>query len=135
MEEQPEWVHFSKIEWNDPKNNQFNIDTRDFHCGYNLTAKLKFSLSAVEKYKDRFFFSEAELKEVIERLFKEIGGEGEWRFLQLKHKDERVNNWNLKYLRIYRLPCGNFIICNNDYKALMKELLSCEVDLEFLHKH
>jgi hypothetical protein len=133
MIEQNEWVYFKEIDWNCPNNNRFNVDTRDFHCGYRFEKKTHPDWKTISKY-DNFFFTEHELKSEIRRLFDESGGDGEWRYLDLEHLDPRVRNWRLKYLRIWRTEKG-FVICNSDDKAIPKSILSSKVDQKYLHKH
>jgi hypothetical protein len=130
MEEQDEWVFYKDIDWNDVNFNRFNVDTRDFHCGYNLTKEIHKDYSTISKY-DKFFFTEDELKALLDRLFEESGGVKEWRMLSLKSIDERVLNWNIKYLRIWRTEKG-FVVCNSNHEAIPKHILSCEVNKEHL---
>jgi hypothetical protein len=133
MEEKNEWVFFKEIDWNCEKNNRFNVDTRDFHCGYLFSKEEHKDWEKISKH-DRFFFTESELKEQLERLFTESGGEGEWRFLSLVSNDKRVLDWNLKYLRIFRTERG-FIICNEDNRAIPKDILTAEVNQELLNHY
>ena len=49
MEQQKEWVFFQDIDWNCEKNNRFNVDTRDFHVGYNFNDKLHKDWSTISK--------------------------------------------------------------------------------------
>lgn len=131
MEQQNKWVFFQDIDWNCQNNNRFNIDTRDFHCGYYFSEEKHPDFETLSKY-NKFFFTEEELKKEIERIYNESGGKGEWRRLTLNSNDGRVNNWSMKYLRIWRTEKG-FIICNLDNKAIPKDILSCSVNQEYLH--
>lgn len=133
MEPKDSWVFFKDIDWNCPKNNRFNIDTRDFHVGYLYKKELHPDWNIISKYK-HFFHTETELKDLIERLHEESGGVGKWRMLSLISEDKRVNNWLMKYLRIFRTEKG-FVVCNSDYKALTKQLLSCNVNKKHLSHH
>jgi hypothetical protein len=133
MEKQNEWVFFKDIDWNCQKNNNFNIDTRDFHVGYNFNEKPHKDWLTISKY-NHFFLTENELKEVLNRLFEESGGVGEWRMMDLIADDNRVRNWNLKYLRIYRTEKG-FLVCNSEHQAIRKELLNSKVDKHYLCHH
>jgi hypothetical protein len=136
MKEQPQWVKFTDIDWNDPNNNRFNIDTRDFHCGYLFKNETRADLPILMKYKSRFTFTTQELKDTINKLYIDSGGEGEWRLLNLKSNDSRVRYWNLKYLRIERITDDKFIICNSEHKAIPKQFfMDYEVDMEHLYKH
>ena len=130
MEEKSEWVFFKDIDWNCQKNNRFNIDTRDFHVGYNFTKDKHIDYDTLCKYQEKFFYNEAELKAQIERLYLESGGKREWRLLELDSTDNRVGNWGLKYLRIWRTEKG-FVVCNSDNKAITKEVLSSKVNKEY----
>ena len=49
MEEHNAWVFFKKIDWHDPKFNRFNVDTRDFHCGYTFNAETHTDIATLEK--------------------------------------------------------------------------------------
>lgn len=133
MEPQDKWVFFKDIDWNCPKNNQFNVDTRDFHVGYTFTDEPHKDWSIISRY-DRFFFTEPQLKELINRLFEESGGPGEWRMMDLVANDQRVKNWSLKYLRILRTDRG-FIVGNSDHVAIPKDILNAKVDQRYLGHH
>jgi hypothetical protein len=130
MEEKDEWVFFKDIDWNCPKNNRFNVDTRDFHCGYNFTKDKHVDYYKLCNYVERFFYTEDELKSIIERLYTESGGERKWRLLDLDSDHNTVCGWALKYLRVWRTEKG-FIICNTDNKAIPKEVLSSKVKKEY----
>lgn len=133
MEHQNEWVFFKDIEWNDPKFNQFNVDTRDFHVGYRKEDKYHPDWEIIKKY-DKFFLTSEELVKEIERLYKESGGKGEWRMMDLDNKDGRVTGWGLKYLRIWRTDKG-FLVCNSYHKAIPKDVLKSPVNKKYLNHH
>jgi hypothetical protein len=130
MVEQNEWVFFKDIDWDCPNNNQFNIDTRDFHVGYKWNEKPHKDFDTIKKYTD-FFFTKNELVELLERYYDGSGGKCNWRFFALK---EYGHDWSLKYLRVFRTDLG-FLICNSDWKAIKKNILSQEIHQEFLHNH
>lgn len=133
MTEQPEWVHFSKIDWDCENFNQFNIDTRDFHVGYRFEDKPHKDMATFKKYPE-FFHTKDELVSLIQRYFDESGGDGEWRYFSLKGNNNDVSGWDLKYLRIWRTDLG-FVICNSNHRALRKSILALPVNLEHLSKH
>lgn len=112
MQVRDEWVFFQDIDWNDPENNQFNVDTRDFCCGCSFHEEEHPDIKKLLKH-SKFFFTEKELKEQLEKLYIESGGKGEWRYLGLESSDERVKNWYMKYLRIWRTEKG-FLICQSN---------------------
>lgn len=130
MIEQDQWVFFREIDWECPNNNRFNIDTRDFHSGYFWSDTPHQDWSTIQKY-DRFFFTRDELVETLERLFIDSGGEAEWRFLSL---DTYPKGWKLKYLRIYRTDQG-FVICDDEHKALRKEIFEGKIREHLLNTH
>jgi hypothetical protein len=123
MEEKDEWVFYKELDFNCPKNNRFNIDTRDFHAGYNFQTENHEDWELIKKY-PHFFHTLEQLKQLLDRYFVDSGGaDKEWRFFQLTGYGE---NWNLKYLRIYRTDLG-FLICDNYHNALKSEILNQNV--------
>jgi hypothetical protein len=122
MSEVADWIFFKNIDWNNSKANRFSIDTRDFHCLAIFNEIPHKDYDTLSKY-DHFFFTEEELKTLIDRFFSESGGEKDWRFFTL----ETMQNWGLKYIRIARTEKG-FIVCNSDWKALSKEVLNGKVE-------
>ena len=127
MIEQKQWIPFQDIDWNDEKFNRFNLDTRDFCCGYFWDNKPHKDIKTLNKH-PYFFLTEEELKTLIERYYDESGGKGEWRMLSIKGFD----NWQLKYLRIFRTELG-FIVCDSNNNALNKQKLSAKVNQEHLN--
>lgn len=129
-----DWTTFKDIEFPETEM-QFHVDTRDFACS-SLTEKFPIDISKIKKYPYRFFHTMEEVKNTIRDLYERSGGEGEWRCLWLKGEGAKASeNWNLKYLRIYRTDLG-FVICGNDNKALSKEILSSEMESEeIINKH
>lgn len=134
MEEQEKWVFYAYIDWECVKNNRFNIDTRDFHTGYLWEDKPHPDIKTLEKYPQKFFYTTTQLVALLDRLYTESGGSGEWRMLELDCNDNRVKNWKLKYLRIYRIN-GLYLVCNNDHHAIPKDILACKVNKRYLHHH
>lgn len=132
MTENPEWIFFRDLVLDDPKNNRFNIDTRDFHAGYFFDKKPHKDFETIKKYPE-FFHTKQEVEDLLERYYSESGGEGEWRYFDLEVKDPTVNNWKLKYLRIYRTDLG-FVVCNSDDRAIRKSILEAPVGLEHLSR-
>jgi hypothetical protein len=127
MEEKDEWVYFKEIDWDCPKNNRFNVDTRDFHCGYFWEDSQHRDIHKLNKYPDRFFHTRSELETLLVRLYEKSGGPGKWRMLSLLGGDYRTDNWRLKYLRIWRI--GNrFLVCNSDGQSIPKKMLNLSID-------
>ncbi len=130
MEPKEEWVFFREIDWLCSKNNRFNVDTRDFHCGYFWDEEDHKDITTLKNY-PHFFYTLEELQAILERLFEESGGAVGWRFLSL---DTYPQGWDLKYLRIYRTELG-FIICDEDKKALKKEIFEGKINKDVLNAH
>jgi hypothetical protein len=128
MEEKNEWVFYQQIDWECPKNNRFNVDTRDFHCGYYWNDEEHPDINTLMKY-PHFFLTKEELITLLDRYYFGSGGEGQWRYFSLENYHE---GWDLKYLRIFRTDKG-FIVCNSDSKALKKEILNNNVCQKTLH--
>jgi hypothetical protein len=129
-----DWTTFKDIEFPDTEM-QFHVDTRDFAFS-SSEDPFPFDISKIKKYPNRFFHTMESVKKILGDLYDRSGGWGEWRCLWLKGAGaEASENWNLKYLRIYRTELG-FVICGNDNKALSKDVLSSEMESEeILNKH
>lgn len=86
MKEQDEWVFFKDIDFECPNFNRFNIDTRDFHCGYTLSDKSHKDILTLRK--GNFFLTLEELQETLDRFFEESGGKviGGFSLLKMKEK-------------------------------------------------
>lgn len=124
------WIPYTEVNFSDPEVNQLHVDTRDFHVLVQKEPSEKGlkDLGTLYRYPERFFYTEEEVKNLIDRLFKESGGFRKWRVLWI----DCVNDW-FKYIRIYRVPPtaehGNsLIVCTRDNYALDKnKLLTCKV--------
>lgn len=128
MEPKNKWIPFKEIDWEDPKNNFFVIDTRDFHAGYHLE-KNHPDYGTLKKYPD-FFHTVEEVKTLITRYYETSGGKAEWRMFSL----EGMDNWDMKYIRIWRSDLG-FLVCNSKNRAFKKDDLLVPVNQEHLHTH
>lgn len=125
------WNSLDTVDWT--KHNQYHIDTRDFHVSVSDEIEVHKDITKLKKYQ-HFFFTEEKLVSIINRLYLESGGEGEWRQLNLQHSSGKVTGWNLKYLRIYRTELG-FIVTNSQGAAVSWTELDSKVDQKYLHKH
>jgi hypothetical protein len=135
------WKYYEDVDFSDQNIARFNIDTRDFYCGtqtkeevkeYDRGKVVELDTSIIDKYPiNKYYHSEQEVKDTIERFWRESGGDGEWRMLSLKSQNKNVRNWNLKYIRIARTQKG-FLICNNYGAIISKNDLSEPVDNEHL---
>lgn len=126
MKDQDEWIKFEDLDFNDPNYNVYSIDTRDFHCGYRMVREARPDFATLKRY-PTFFFTEQEVRELITRLFEESGGEGTWRYLDLDVRHERVNGWQIKYIRIWKTPLG-FLVCNSHNEAIKKEIWANKIN-------
>lgn len=109
---------------------QIHVDTRDFGLT-SLDVDFKFDISSIKKYPDRFFFTIDEVKSVVFDLYNRSGGESEWRCLWLKNS-KISDNWNLKYIRVYKTKLG-YVICGNNNIAIRKDDLKSEIDQKILN--
>lgn len=117
-----DWIFFKEVNFADNQILQYHIDTRDFHCLANTEKSDKLpQVNKLAKYPERFFYSAEEVAAMLDRYYTESGGEMDWRFFHLIG----IDYW-LKYIRIYRVDQG-LIVCNNDNRALKKELTNSEV--------
>jgi hypothetical protein len=140
------WVYYEDVDFSDESIARYNIDTRDFHCAIQTKAQLeqmgendklivKLDTTVIDKYPaNKYYHTEQEVKDLIERFWKESGGDGEWRYLSLKSKNKHVTNWGLKYIRITRTDKG-FLVCNDCGIILGKNTLSDPIEQEYLHHH
>lgn len=135
------WKYYEDIDFSDVNISRYNIDTRDFYCGVqtkeemerpnNLIAKL--DTSVIDKQPTtKYYHTEQEVKDLIERFWRESGGDGEWRMLSLKSKNAHVSNWELKYVRIVRTEKG-LLVCNAYGTILSKNTLNDPIEQEYLN--
>lgn len=134
------WKYFEDLDFSDVNIVRYNIDTRDFYCGVQTKEEAgnpdrliqKLDTTVIDKYPlTKYYHTENEVKDLIERFWKESGGDGEWRCLSLKSKNKNVTNWNLKYIRITRTKKG-FLVCNSYGVIISKNNLSDPIEQEHL---
>jgi len=134
------WKYYEDVDFSDVNIARYNIDTRDFYCAVQTKAEMEqhdrliatLDTSKIDKYPvSKFYHTEQEVKDLIERFWRESGGDGEWRCLSLKSKNKNVTNWNLKYVRIARTEKG-FLVCNSYGAIISKNDLSDPIEQEYL---
>ena len=119
------WKKLSEVDFTDKSILQYHVDTRDFHCLCKTTVSEKIpNIAKLSKYGNRFFHTDQEVSDMINRYHIESGGEMDWRFFIIDAKD--CDNWSLKYLRIYRTPFG-LVVCNSDGRAINRDALQCAI--------
>ena len=124
------WIPLKEVDWDDTIETM-HVDTRDFGCnvlGDEINPHKDYK--TLLKYGSNIFYTIEEVKEIIERLYVESGGEGSWRMLQL---DTFGQNWCLKYIRIYKQNNGKYLVCSADNYALRKHHLAGKVYKDRLH--
>jgi hypothetical protein len=129
--ESTEWIPFQSVDFSDQQVKSYHIDTRDFHVLQQTEDNEKFDIEKypkIKKHPQRYFFTDEEIITEITRLYIESGGQIGWRMLSLMNEGKRVSvYWQLKYIRIHRLPLG-LIICDKDHIPIMKDIIRCKVD-------
>lgn len=132
------WIHYSKFDFKDQNIKQYHVDTRDFHIHTDTELKTDFDLTKIltKKNKPNFFFTPEEVKEILDKLFNESGGDGQWRMLTLIEPSDRSYsaNWQLKYIRIYWTVYG-FLMCNHKSYPYSRHIWYCPIDQKHLSKH
>lgn len=130
--EEDKWRFYKDVNFSQEDVLHYNVDTRDFHCGWSME---KYDLPPIDKilkYKERFFFTPEEVVAVLDRIYEESGGKGSWRMLDLKA--DYCRNWDMKYIRIHRFPEG-LVMCNRHNRYLNKDTMNAPVDKEYLSHH
>ena len=135
------WKYYEDVDFSDINIARYNIDTRDFYCAVQTKEQAerpdsiiaKLDTTKIDKYPvTKFYHTEQEVKDLIERFWRESGGDGEWRCLSLKSKNHNVTNWNLKYVRIVRTEKG-LLVCNAYGAIINKNDLGDPIDKEYLY--
>ena len=135
------WKYYEDVDFSDENVAMYNIDTRDFYCSVQTKAEMeqpdrliaKLDTTKIDKYPaTKYYHTEKEIIDLIERFCRESGGDGEWRMLSLKSDNKNVTNWNLKYVRIVRTEKG-FLVCNSYGIIIGKAYLSDPIEKEYLN--
>jgi len=135
------WKYYEDVDFSDENIVRYNIDTRDFYCAVQTKEDLQekdnliqeLDTVVIDKYPaTKYYHTEQEVKHLIERFWKESGGDGELRCLSLRSKNQHVTNWSLKYIRIVRTEKG-FLVCNSYGVIISKNTLSDPIETEYLN--
>lgn len=123
---EPHWKFYAGVDFSDKSVLQFHVDTRDFCVAVNTEAlRHDFDLAGILRHKERFFYTYTEVVDMLDRYFRDTGGQKDWRLLSLKG----TGAW-LKYIRIYRHEAG-LIVCDSNNEPLSKILTSKEVEKQY----
>lgn len=131
MTQDKKWIPLGKaldyLENNDPI--AMHIDTRDFHCIFNgfISKKIKRDMDILIKYKERFFFTKEEIKNLLVKFYEESGSESKWRFITTSE----IKEW-IKYIRFLKTPYGFIMILNQNQKAINKNKIGT-IDRDMLN--
>lgn len=136
------WKYYEDVDFSDKTIARYNINTRDFYCSVQTKEQIeevkdslieKLDTYKIDKYPvTKFYHTEQEVKDLIERFWRESGGDGEWRCLSLKSKNKNVTGWNLKYIRIVRTEKG-LLVCNSYGVIINKNDMSDPIEQEYLN--
>lgn len=117
------------------------IDTRDFD-GYTGDMKDEETKLYVLEQSKRYnldntetIFSLTELKEALDKIYKESGETVKWRLLTF-NKSKETLDWRFKYLNIFKLAEDKFVISNqHDVSLLSKQMILNGINREHLNAH
>lgn len=125
-----------------------NCNTRDFACnGFDFNeketkdffsdkergkSKLKnlLLLNKQDKLKtDKYFISLEEILPWLASIKEKTGGENEWRIFYANL--DNCHNWDLKYIRFYKVENDKYIVCNSywipiEWKQVLENLVYYE---------
>lgn len=126
------WKHYQLVDFTDKEIKQYNIDTRDFHVLEMKEIDIKNPIDLEKilkpKNKDKFFFTEDEVKILLNRLFNDSGRNCKWRYLTLTGEGKIfTSGWQIKYIRIIRTEQG-LLVCNSYKNAIRKDIWSYPVN-------
>ncbi len=130
-----EWQPYEGVDFTDATILQYHIDTRDFHCVISREpVEKQIDFAKLNKQPEKFYHNAEETLATINRFFNESGGRDEWRMFSLDGDGHRASaGWEMKYIRIYRMPQG-LIFFNNRQYALSKNVLSSRVNQKYLRQ-
>lgn len=130
------WIPYNQIDWTNIKLLQFHIDTRDFCCNASTEPVPGIDLYKTRKFTANYFHTVDEILALLKRYHEESGGTVEWRMFSLDGQAKyRTSNWQLKYIRIFRLPQGLVVYDDKDKFLFSKDMLACSVNQEYLNAH
>jgi hypothetical protein len=132
MDNKMSWIPFKEVDFSDKKIKQYHIDTRDFNCLCLQEGKeVDIDLNKTRNNPENYFHTSQEIADLLQRYYEESGGAGEWRFFSLTGEAKfRTDNWQMKYIRIFRFDQGLIVTSGNrDERFVMgKHMLSCSVN-------
>jgi hypothetical protein len=99
-----------------------NVNTKDFYVYVDDT---KFTDEAKKEYLDTleedYFFTTKQVKSVINKCFKESGGEAPWRILHFINVEEELiigKDFSFQQLRFYKIDSNKWVCYNSKYIVL-----------------
>ena len=96
-------------------------DQYDINIQRNINKVLK-------KSKEKYLFTGDEVMELLCKYYNDSGGESDWRMFRLTDDGNIFSdNWQLKYIRIYRTDDG-LVICDKDNRILQRYVLFSAVN-------
>ena len=140
--EQDQWQPLENTPFDSDRVQSINCDTRDFHCGWRLDDKRKnkphLGIISKEEYRNRFFISLEEVKEILIDLRKRSGGDDKkWRMLSFQKQNGSClgGGWDFKYLRFFKSEFGWYCQPREEAKVIKIEWLKLPIYEEFLGAH
>lgn len=116
-----------------------HVDTRDFSLVTSTDDSVKVNIDLKIVGDPKFSFTTQQVKAVINKLYKESGGEKDWRFLHFIDESKKLiigGNWQFKYLSFYKCK-PNTWICKprEDLPATKKEVFDLMVFGDLMASH
>lgn len=117
-----------------------HVDTRDFSlvCTTNKEDKPNIDDNNIIGNPE-YSFTTQQMKALINKLFKESGGEKKWRFLHFINEEKKLiigGNWQFRYLRFYKCK-PNIWICKprEDSEVVKRDLFDLLVFGDIMSSH
>lgn len=135
------WVFYKDINFADKRIQQYHVDTRDFCVSTNTNPpKVRLNQMRLSENEQDYYHTDKEIRDLLDRYFKESGGRVKWRMLMLEGEGAaKTSSWQLKYMLIYRLPKGLIVAYHRNEVDIAyvysKQILACPVNKAYLNAH
>lgn len=121
-----QWMHLDSSTEISEEVGFINVDTRDFHCYFDVKVPNEYIRDVATKAEDKYLISEEKIIDWILDLKKKTGGDGDWRHIELKNEHEG-DQW-LKYIWFVRVSDTHFVMMTRDCNLLEIDKILEEID-------